>query len=215
MKLDKTQIQKIDAYLKKYIKEWDIRLEIIDHLASKFEAENINEVTDDLLQKELGPYWEIKKIANLHRRIINKKYKTYYFNALKKSIKSLQGIVVIFATLFLEYYFKMQVSDKVFLKWNLFFAFAPIIYTSVYHLIAYFKGDKSYANQMLYHYAVFPVFFLNIMEFTKLFKKLMNIDIAIVMVFSIFLLWFNYNTILFFKKIKQHKKNYNAIKSLL
>ena len=74
MKLSKDQIKYIDDYLKDNgIKYWDIRLELIDHFASKLEKLVHVDLSKALLIKEFGTSASLENIQKEKRKSINKK----------------------------------------------------------------------------------------------------------------------------------------------
>ena len=83
MELSKEQISFIDQYLKnKGVKYWDIRLEMVDHVASKLEKNDKPLLDEKFLFIEFGPYYAIKKMVNQKIKLINKKYKKLFFKEL-------------------------------------------------------------------------------------------------------------------------------------
>ena len=74
MKLNKEQIATIDTYLKENkVEYWDVRLEMIDHLASKLEKQQQVILTKNLLIKEFGSSISLEKTLDVKRKSVNKK----------------------------------------------------------------------------------------------------------------------------------------------
>ena len=76
MILHREQIIFIDNYLKeKGVKYWDIRLEMIDHIASKMEENEEIVLSKEFLSKEFGSNYQINKTVRERCKSVNKKYR--------------------------------------------------------------------------------------------------------------------------------------------
>ncbi len=77
MKLTKEQIQFIDDYLKEQkVKFWDIRIELIDHIASKLEENPEIKLTRTFLIREFGTSITLDKLVHKKHSQTYKKLKS-------------------------------------------------------------------------------------------------------------------------------------------
>lgn len=120
MTLSKEQIVFIDDYLKsKSLKYWDIRLEIVDHLASKLEQEPNLLLDDDLLKQEFGDFFQIKKREQLISIAIKKKFRRQVFNEVKLFLTHSLGWTFLTSFYILEYLIFRYSNNNLFIKTNI------------------------------------------------------------------------------------------------
>ena len=91
MKLTKEQIQFIESYLiEQGVNYWDVRIELIDHLATKLE-ENPNLVlTRTFMILEFGSSISLNKVLDSKRTLLNKKYQFLALKEIKNIFFSLE-----------------------------------------------------------------------------------------------------------------------------
>lgn len=96
MKLNKEQITTIDTYLKENgVEYWDIRLEMIDHLASKLEKQEQAILTKNLLIKEFGSSISLEKTLDIKRKMVNKKFRKLYLKEIIHFFKSKKNVLIL------------------------------------------------------------------------------------------------------------------------
>ena len=223
MKLTKQDIQKIDNYLKKSIKFWDIRLEMIDHLASKLESTDKSiEINDTLLRKELGTPWDLshKKLRPIKAQI-GKKYKKAVYKSFFTAFTSFKYLPFILITIFIEYVlFRLFKSTTV---WTIsiitFFIFLAYIFhlTVKNSIISTDKNSKSFTQSMLNWNMVSPIFILNIRplfeEIGIQFSKETNILLSLLFL-VLSTIWIVEAYKIYAKNIKVHERVFEQYKSL-
>jgi membrane-associated HD superfamily phosphohydrolase len=144
MKLSKEQITTIEDYLKENgVKYWDIRLELIDHLASKLEKQDQIDLTKTLLIKEFGTYASLEYIQEEKRKSINKKYRKLFFQEVLNFFKSTKNILTFIVLSFFYYQFYKHLNTKVFLKLSVLLAFIPVIIALLFQFYIWIKKNKS------------------------------------------------------------------------
>ena len=95
MELSKEQISFIDQYLKKKgVKYWDVRLEMVDHVASKLEKNDKLFLDEIFLIEEFGLETTIKKIVSQKIKMVNKKYNKLFLSELIDFFKNIKNIVI-------------------------------------------------------------------------------------------------------------------------
>lgn len=104
MILHREQIIFIDNYLKeKGVKYWDIRLEMIDHIASKIEENENIILSKEFLNKEFGSNYQINKTVHERCKSVNKKYRKQYFSEIKSFFLSIKNNLIFFILTFSNY----------------------------------------------------------------------------------------------------------------
>ena len=168
MKLSKDQIKYIDDYLKDNgIKYWDIRLELIDHLASKLEKQDHADLSKTLLIKEFGTTVSLSNIFEEKRKSINKKYRKLFFQGFVDFFKSSKN-VLIFSLLFFIYYQIFKIfNTSLFLKITLLLVVIPVIITGVFSIKDGLNKNKSihldYTRTFsIFAFLIFNSFYTNI-----------------------------------------------------
>jgi len=144
MKLIKDQIKYIDDYLKKNgVKYWDVRLELIDHFASKLENSVHVDLTKTLLIREFGTYPSLENIQEERRKSINKKYRKLFFQEILNFFKSTKNILIFIVLFFFYYQFNKHLNTKVFLKSSILLALIPVIISLLFQFYIWIKKNKS------------------------------------------------------------------------
>lgn len=154
MKLTKQNIQSIDNYLKSNgISYWDIRLEMIDHIACKMESKNGSFDFESLFKHtvyELGWERDLKGFENRRLKTINKTIRKKYFKTITEfftNLKSLASIVLFIVT----YYFILQnFSSKVFGIVTMILIAVPVLGFTAHYAYTSIKLKKS--GYLLYGY---------------------------------------------------------------
>jgi len=144
MKLSKDQIITIDDYLKENgVKYWDIRLELIDHFASKLEKLDYVDLSKNLFIREFGTYASLEYIQEEKRKSINKKYRKLFFQEVLNFFKSTKNILTFIVLSFFYYQFYKHLNTKVFLKLSVLLAFIPVIIALLFQFYIWIKKNKS------------------------------------------------------------------------
>ena len=144
MKLSKDQIITIDDYLKENgVKYWDIRLELIDHFASKLEKLDYVDLSKNLFIREFGTYASLEYIQEEKRKSINKKYRKLFFQEVLNFFKSTKNILTFIVLSFFYYQFYKHLNTKVFLKLSVLLAIIPVIIALLFQFYIWIKKNKS------------------------------------------------------------------------
>lgn len=122
MELSKGQIQKIDQFLEAIgIEYLDIRLEMVDHIASEME-ENIKDIDAFFQDQKLqSPYLKYllskqKELNELYRKQLKTKFWTNFSVILRqfgKQLLDIKNILMITAIIFLIYFLKIQYTKPI------------------------------------------------------------------------------------------------------
>ncbi len=192
MALTKDQIISIDAYLKtKGLKYWDIRLEMVDHLASKLETNKDLVLNDALLNKEFGDFFQVKKTAQLITLNIKRKYRKLLFNEAKSFLSSFKNILLLALVFVLEIVLFLNNPNKIFLKVNLLLLLIPSNIPAYFAILNSIRKNNSRNIEMALHYATYSLLilgFINVVNFIDpsnthiVFKQLFLSVILIVLV---------------------------------
>ncbi len=154
MKLTKQNIQFIDNYLKsKGISYWDIRLEMIDHIACKMESKKGSFDFEFLFKHtvhELGWENDLKGFENRRLKTINKTIRKKYFKTTLKFFTNFKSLVFI-ALFIATYYFILEnFSSKVFGIVTMIFIAVPVLGFTAHYAYTSIKLKKS--GYLLYGY---------------------------------------------------------------
>jgi len=163
MILSKEQIVFIDDYLKsKSLKYWDIRLEMVDHLASKLEQEPNLILDEALLKQEFGDLFKVQKTEQIISFAIRKKYKKLILNEVKLFLTHFIGWAFLAAFYLLEYLIFKNVNGKIFLKINFTMMILPLLPTSIYTIKNLVQKNRSKNSEIAITYAMQSFYFLNL-----------------------------------------------------
>lgn len=164
MELSKEQISFIDQYLKKKgVKYWDVRLEIVDHVASKLENNDKLLLDEYFMFEEFGQDTAIKKIVDQKIKMINKKYKKLFLSELIDFFKNIKN-TLIFALTFLVYFQLFnKLSEVLFKRVSLIIILIPVAIAMIYMLINFAKQNKSIHLIYAMTYLTFPFMIINLM----------------------------------------------------
>ncbi len=144
MKLSKEQIKYIDDYLiEGGIEFWDIRLELIDHFASKLEKQDQVNLTRNLLIREFGTSASLGKILEIKRKIINKKYKKLFNQEILNFFKPVKNILILTLLFFVYYQLFKKLDAKLFLKLSMGIALIPPVISVIFQISNWIKGNIS------------------------------------------------------------------------
>ena len=216
MELTKQDIQFIDNYLKKEVKYWDIRLEMIDHLASKLEDNDKNIILDKVfLKEEFGPYWKINQNTKARIKLINNKYRRAFFKGFIGLLKSFKSILIFVFLLIIDAKFYHITSYNIFIEVNILIIFITLI-PLFFVFIKNFKiTNSSIGFDYIFTYSsFFLLVFYQIVFY--LFRKDGIIDvnekstIIIFSIFSVFNIFWMYNSYsVLFTTLKKYNRYQN------
>jgi len=164
MALTKDQIISIDAYLKKIgIKYWDIRLEMVDHLATQTEESGLTKIDSDILNdKNLKYKQELKNIAHQKIKLVNKKCRALFYNEFIKFFKSLKNLIFLLVFYILYFKFLNETDFKIFYRSSMIIIFTPITVSIGYMISNYIKKNMSIHLEYGILYFMFPNSIFNI-----------------------------------------------------
>lgn len=144
MALSKKHIQYIDSYLKEQgVNFWDIRIELIDHVASKLEENQDIILNRTFLIKEFGTRITLDKLVFDKEKSIRKKYKKLYFKEMIHLIKSPLKVLLIMLFVFSYYYILSEFSVEIFNYTSLVILILPISILMILSFRMFKKKNKS------------------------------------------------------------------------
>lgn len=152
MELTKEQMQYLDTLLlKKGIRYWDVRLEMLDHLATSIE-EKMNE---DLKFEEavesafVDLNWK-GSLSDLNRKMckeVNEKCRNIYGKEIIGFFKSARNVVLLFSFVAFEQYLSNTISLESFTELNYQFFFLPLVIVVYYG----FLNIQNKLGKSIYH----------------------------------------------------------------
>jgi len=165
MKLTQDNIQFIDDYLiKKGITYWDIRMEIVDHIASEVEEhlgdKNFEIAFETSIEKLRWEKGYLKDIQTIRLKAINKKIRRQYFKEFANIFKQVRTFLISVLAILLYVFIYNNMSFSFFKVFSIaLFSIPPIIYLLNFFLTFLKKAHKS--GSLLY--SSFYVFFAFLM----------------------------------------------------
>ena len=164
MELSKEQISFIDQYLKKKgVKYWDVRLEMVDHVASKLEKNDKLFLDEIFLIEEFGLETTIKKIVSQKIKMVNKKYNKLFLSELIDFFKNIKNIVIFTLTFLVYFQLFNKLSEASFKRVSLILLLIPVAIAMIYMLINFVKQNKSIHLIYAMTYLTFPFMIINLM----------------------------------------------------
>ena len=164
MELNKEQIELIDKRLKSGgIKYWDLRLEMIDHIATDLEENAISndfkrELNNSL--KRIGYYNNLYNLNTQGWQNVNKYYRKKYVENIKNYLKSPAIILLVILGVIINYFLFDYLSLKTFKLIN----FSSYIIVSIPFFILTIKlWFKKYGKSIHLDYGIFYFGFALIM----------------------------------------------------
>jgi hypothetical protein len=166
MKLNKTHIERIDTYLKKQgIGYWDIRLEMIDHIACEMEEKEGHYDFETLFKNtldKLGWSGNLKYLERQRLLAINTKVRTAYFKNFTKLFTQVKSLVLIGIFICIYYLVFQHASQNIFKWFSLLLFGLPILYFTLHYVIMSFKIKKSGYLLYGYFYVIFSMLMCNL-----------------------------------------------------
>jgi len=163
MKLTKDQIISIDAYLKKIgIKHWDIRLEMIDHIATQTEESGLVDLDSKMLNRDnIKKKYELKNIAKQKIKFVHKKCRASVNTEILSFFKSLKQLIILL--IFYIIYFKIlkETSFKTYYRLSMILIFVPMFISIGYMIFNFIKKNASIHLEYAIFYLMFPFSILN------------------------------------------------------
>ncbi len=212
MELTKKEIQLIDDYLKnKYVKYWDLRLEIIDHIASEIEDNNIK-LTSKYLQEKL-PYYKITKLIKSKKYLINRKSNRLYKEQRKLFFKSPFKMTLLLCWNIFIIWIYNTYKIKGFLLTVLVLIIMHFLIASYFGLKNIIKGNRSFFMEMIFNKWIgsWSLFYLLMQLYRFNFQK--QIVIALMFLLSIFtFLRFLIGYAIYKEYVSHYSKIYNDYK---
>lgn len=152
MELTKEQIQQINNYLKEAgIKYWDIRIEMIDHFASKVENNTI-ELNEESLKKEFGHGYISSNKIQTRLKAINEKYRNLFLQEIISFFKSFRGLFIALGLFIVEYLLFHFLDIKIFKKVNMVLFLSVAAFAVLYSLKLLLKDRYSvHLNQAIFY----------------------------------------------------------------
>jgi len=170
MKLSKEQVTSIDVYLKKIgVKYWDIRLEMIDHIATQTEESGLVDLDSEMLNRDnIKKKYELKNISKQKIKFVNKKCRALVYNEILSFFKSLKQLIILL--IFYIIYFKIlkETSFKTYYRLSMILIFVPMFISIGYMIFNFIKKNTSIHLEYAMLNLMFPFSILN------LFLQLLN-----------------------------------------
>lgn len=220
MKLSKEQITKIDTYLEENgVKYWDVRLEMIDHLASKLEKQKGIVLSKNLLIKEFGSSISLEKTIEIKRKSINKKYRKLFSQEVLIFFKSTKNILMFFVFSFLYFQIFKELNTKVFLKLSVTIALIPPIISALFQFYIWIKKNKSiYLATALFYFMFSFLLYNMIIQLTihdLIFKFSQQTQGKIILFsFPLYLVGMYSGFKVFYKTHKEYTRIYKELQSI-
>jgi len=128
MKLTKEQIQFIEDYLiDQGVKYWDVRIELIDHLATKLEESPKLKLTRTFMILEFGSSISLNKIIDKKRESLNKKYQKLQIKEIKNIFKSLKKSMCFVGMVGVLIYMFLKVDIEYLERLSIVFVMIPVV----------------------------------------------------------------------------------------
>lgn len=210
MNLSKTQIQFIDSYLKEQgVKFWDVRIELIDHIASKLEGNKSLTLSRTFLIKEFGTKITLGNLVDKKQKTINKKYRKLYFKEIVNFFRDVKKIAVFGILLFLYFLLFKHLPYKSFkIISTILFVFPMIVYIIV-ALKNHYNKEKSIHLERALFYVAFS--FLILQMFVR-YSNVEELTLLILIPLNSFLSYCGY--VVYKKTHKEYSKIYKELKSI-
>lgn len=161
--LSKEQIKIIDNYLIKHgVKFMDVRLELMDHLASEFEEDSEYVLLEDFLsnKQSLIKGFEKKRQKSMHWSYQNRLWKRLFMFISKP--KYIFLMLSVFGVLYYSFNF---LSNKA----NIFVVLLFLVVPQILQFVAYYKPSKMYKRVQSFQ------FILSIMAIPSIFLYMLNV----------------------------------------
>ena len=166
MKLTASEIQYIDNYLKKKgVSYWDIRMEMVDHIACSMEDKHgsydFESLFKDILQKS-GWHGNLKAIEKSRLQNINKTLQRKYFRNFLQLFSNLKSLIIVICFILLYYAAFKSLEPRPFRILSFFLFVLPITGFTVHFIIMIIKKKKSAYLLYGHFYILFSFLMLNL-----------------------------------------------------
>lgn len=217
MELTKEQIRQIDRYLQdKGVKYWDLRLEMIDHYASKVEHNKI-QFSQAAMQEEFGYGHNLQSDLQKRMKLINIKYRNLFHKEILSFLKSTKGILIMLLFFAFEIVMLNSLTSELFVKINLWMFMLTIIPIVLYGLFYLFTNYRSLHLNHAFFYSFISFLILQLPinlfqggHFLEVSEQAYKIILLIIIPLHII---FTYCGHLVFKKVKSfYNETYKSYK---
>lgn len=163
MNLSKEQIQFIDNYLKgQGVKFWDVRIELVDHIASKLEENKVLILNRTFLIKEFGTSITLANLVDEKLKILNKKYGRLYFKEIINFFKNAKKIAVFGILILMHFLLFKHLPYKSFKIISTILFILPVAVYLILAIKNHFLKEKSIHLERAHFYVIFSFFILNL-----------------------------------------------------
>ncbi|OZV70800.1 hypothetical protein [Winogradskyella aurantia] len=166
MKLNKTHIERIDTYLKKQgIGYWDIRLEMIDHIACEMEEKEGHHDFETLFKytlDKLGWSGHLKYLERQRLKTINAKVRAAYFRNFAELFTQAKSLILVLLFVWVYYLVFQNANLNVFKWFSLLLFGLPILYYTLHYAVMSVKIKKSGYLLYSYFYIIFSMLMCNL-----------------------------------------------------
>lgn len=164
-KLEKEDLQFIDTYLKKKgVSYWDIRLEMIDHIACKMESKDGNYDFELLFKNmvyDLGWNRDLRGYEQRQLKIINKTVRNIYFKTIGEAFKSTKTLLLMILFIGVYYILFQSISYRAFGILSFSLVGVPLLYFTAHYGFMTLKNKKSGYLFYGYFYIIFSLLMSN------------------------------------------------------
>ena len=220
MKLTNEQIKYIDDYLiERGIKYWDIRLELIDHFASKLENQEQVNLTRNLLITEFGTTASIENIQEEKRKSINKKYRKLFNQDILSFFKSTKNILILTLLFFVYYLLFRKLDTRLFLKLSVGITLTPAVIAIIFQIFNWVKRNKSIYLATALFYFMFSFLLYNVviqLTINDTFFEIPPQTQSIIILFSlpVYLIGMYCGFKVYYKTHKEYTRIYKELQSI-
>ncbi len=161
MELTKQQIQFIDNYLiEQGVKYWDVRIELLDHVASKLEENENIELNRTFLITTFGTKTSLNNVIEEKTTTLKKLYKKQRFKEFIAILKNPLELIILLSFAYL-YYFVFKTQPKIFITSTLILFYAPFLISICLLMYNLFKKNQSIRIEVALKFSTFMYVILN------------------------------------------------------
>ncbi|MCF6224461.1 MAG: hypothetical protein L3J34_12145 [Flavobacteriaceae bacterium] len=162
MNLTKEKITTIDVYLKENgVKYWDVRIELIDHVASKLEDNPEIILNKTFLIKEFGTNISLNKVIDKKTTLLIKKYRKLHYKEAIQLFKSPIKILGVFTFIVLYYLIFSKFNTKFFIRISFILFYLPFLVSLLISAYNSIKKNKSVHIESSLNFILLGIILIN------------------------------------------------------
>lgn len=144
MTLSNKQTKFIDDYLKEQdVAFWDIRIELIDHVASKLEANKNLILNRNFLIKEFGTKITLSKVVSQKQKVLTRKYWNLFIKEISSCLKSPLKLMSLVLFVFTYYVVLSKFNGNIFKYASYIIFYLPWIIWATFSIFNFNKKNHS------------------------------------------------------------------------